>query len=173
MANCIPHYAAARWLSLAGRLILTALALVLAPPVVSPAAADGIYRWIDDQGRVQYGSHPGAADARRMDIETAAPGKLSADAPSSRRHENQRRLLDDFSRERELRRAEQAERESRRRELAVVCTELGNYRDQLRHPGPVYVLAPDGTRDYLDDRRRAAELQRIAPEIRSACGSRD
>jgi hypothetical protein len=174
MAICIPHYAAARQLSLAGRrLLLVAAALLLAALAVEPAAADGIYRWVDDQGRVHFGSYPGAADARRMDIDTSAPAEAAGGASLSRRQENQRRLLDDFSRERELRRAEQAERETRRREQAAACAELRDYRDQLRRQGPVYVLAADGSRDYLDDRRRAVELQRIAPELRAACGPAD
>lgn len=172
MANGIPHYAGGRKLSLVGwRLFLAAVWLSLAAPGVATAAAGGIYRWVDEQGRVHYGSHPGAANARRMDIESAAPAAPRGESSQSQRQENQRRLLDDFSRERELRRAEEAEQEARRREQALVCADLERYRDQLARQGPVYVLAPDGSRDYLDDRRRAAELQRIAPEIRAACGA--
>lgn len=172
MAIGIPHYAGARRLSLARWLRFAAAAwLSLAALATSPAAADGIYRWVDEHGRVHFGSHPGAANARRLDIGTSAPAAPADDAALSRRQESQRRLLDDFARERELRRAEEAERAALRLEREAACAELKRYRDQLAEQGPVYLVAPDGSRDYLDDRRRAAELQRIAPEIRAACGS--
>jgi hypothetical protein len=172
MAKGTPHYAAARQLSLVGWRLCAAVAwLSLAALGTSPAAAEGIYRWVDEHGRVHFGSHPGAANARRLDIETTPPTAPADDAALSRRQAGQRRLLDDFTRERELRRAEEAEREARRRERAAACTELERYRNLLTRQGPVYILAPDGSRDYLDDRRRAAELQRITPEIRAACGA--
>lgn len=171
VAHGIPHYAGAGQLSLAaGWRLAGATCALIAALGVPQASAETVYRWVDEHGRTHFGSHPGAANARRLDIQTA-PQAPTEDAALSRRQENQRRLLDDFSRERELRRAEDAEREARRLEQAALCAELQRQRDQLLEQGPVYLIAPDGSRDYLDESRRAAALQRLAPEIRAACGA--
>lgn len=172
MANVIPHYAGMRQLSLGGwRRVVVGAGLLLAVVGVPAAAADGIYRWVDELGRVHFGARPGADNAQRLDIDTAPPA-TKPDPVVSRRQENQRRLLDDFTRERELRQAEEAERAARERERAALCAELEAYREQLIQQGPLYDLRPDGGREYLDDERRAAELQQVNREMRTTCAGR-
>lgn len=139
--------------------------------VMVPAAAE-IYRWTDGAGRVHYGERPPPGDAERIELrsEHARPGTAAMAGSEAERRARRQRLLDAYAYEREQKReraAEAAQEDARR---AAACNDLKRRWRRLNHPGPVYLLGEDGQRAYLDDDARAAELERMRPAYRQACG---
>lgn len=115
-----------------------------------PQAAEKIYQWRDAEGGVHYGDRPGQADAQILEFETAPP----TDPDPGDRQRLRRRVLEQFSDEREARRrtaAEQAEAERQRRQN---CEHAREQLWRYTHSGYLYELNDNGTRRILDNQER-------------------
>jgi hypothetical protein len=140
---------------------LVCLALAL-PLQAAPAE---VYRWVGEDGVVQFGQRPPPGGAERVETGPAPPAGSSL--PDDRR-ERRQRLLDAYAHERERKREAAAAGEEARRQRAGKCAEMRRYLDFLDHGGPVYFETDDGGRDYLSEARRQAERRRAL-----AAGARD
>lgn len=67
---------------------------------LSPAAqAAGVYKWVDEQGKVHYGDRPGNSNASKIAVPTASP---PADKSLSERNAKRDKLLQTMEEERKL-----------------------------------------------------------------------
>jgi hypothetical protein len=138
--------------------------------VALAAGAADIYRWTDDNGQVHYGQRPPTQGAKRLDMpSTEAPPGVT-DAAAAERRARQKRLLDAYTYEREQDEAERKREDERARQLVQECQRLQRYWRRLAYAGPVYLKGDGGERRYLDDEQRAAEMERLRPAYRQACG---
>ena len=135
-----------------------------------PAVAAEVYRWTDEQGRVHYGERPPAQGAERLDLPATGSPSTTPDASATERRARQQRLLDAYAYERERKQAAQAEAAAREQELAQECARLQRYWRRLSFSGPIYIKGDAGERRYLSDQQRAAEIERLRPAYRAACG---
>lgn len=138
--------------------------------VALAAAAADIYRWTDEHGRVHYGQRPPPQGAERLDMPSAEAPPGVKDADAAERRARQKRLLDAYTYEREQDEARREREDQRARELAQECQRVQRYWRRLAYPGPVYIKGDDGERQYLNDQQRAAEMERLRPAYRQACG---
>ena len=137
----------------------------------SPVAADGVYRWTDANGQVQYGARPPPdAEAQRMELRDTTPVAPGADDLSVQRRDRQQRMLESFQYERERKRTDAAQDRARRERSAQQCRQLKTHWRRLNHGGPVYYQGADGAREYLSDDRREAEKARARSAYIEACG---
>jgi hypothetical protein len=148
------------------RLVVFLLCSVCATQVL---AEQKIYRWIDENGQVHFGASPPDSAAERIKVET--PSVSSGAVQSNReRVEAQRRMLDRFAREREIKREARQKREAEQRQRDRLCRQLKEHWRGLNYGGPVYYKDDKGGRDYLDEQERQAEKGDIAKQIEQACG---
>ncbi len=134
------------------------------------AVAADIYRWTDDNGQVHYGERPPEQGAKRLDMPSTEAPPGSTDAAAAERRARQKRLLDAYTYEREQDEAEREREDERARQLAQECQRLQRHWRRLAYAGPVYIKGDDGERHYLNDDQRAAEMERLRPAYRQACG---
>lgn len=148
-----------------GRLI--AMAAVLAGLVaVSSAAADGVYKWVDEQGKVHYGDRPPAdAAANQVEIEDR-PAPSGDDAA---RREKARRLLNAIETERAQNKAAAAREQARSARRERNCAIAKRRVDILQRANSVSITGDDGQRRYLDDEERAAALVRARKLVQDWC----
>lgn len=137
---------------------LSALALGVALiTAFETTLADGVYRWVDEQGEVHYGDRlPSAEESTRLKIKSApvpAPG-------DDERRARTRRLLDAFEseRERNKQKAAQAKAEKVRREQN--CQSARRQVTLVERANGMFVRGPDGKRSYLNDKERDLALER-------------
>ncbi len=143
--------------------------LLLVSLGVATAASAEVYRWTDANGRVHYGERP-PVGAERIELPRQSPPPAMPTPSDSERRERQRRMLDAFAHKREQKR-QRAERDAKaRRERARECERIKRHWRQWTHPGPIYTEQPDGGRSYIDEAGRQAELERLRPAYRDACG---
>ena len=142
----------------------------LVPLLLCTTVAAEVYRWTDDQGRVHYGERPPAQGAQRLDLPSTGPPSTTPDASVTERRQRQRRMLDAYAYERQRKQTEKEQAAARQQQLAGECERLQRYWRRLSFPGPIYVKGESGERRYLSDEQRAAEMKRLRPAYRAACG---
>ena len=103
------------------------LVMVLLSGCVATVSAAGVYKWVDENGRVHYGDKPGNSSAREI-ILPAAP----APDENQRAHEQkQKKLLQVFEQERQEKREQEAkikvETQKRDQECILAKARLKNY----------------------------------------------
>ncbi len=132
------------------------------------ATAGGVYKWVDDQGRVHYGEQPpSGGQAQQMQVQQAPP---AAEAPDdATRQERQQKLLRAFDEER----AQKTEEEQKQREAAVRkernCAIARDRLTSMNQAGYIYDLDDKGERRVYSDAERAAAEQKARADVDRWC----
>ena len=136
----------------------------------SLASASGVYKWVDEQGRVHYGERPPARmQAQEMQIKSPAPGDEAPVEDEATRRDKEQRLLRAFDEERAQKKEQQqkSREEQARRERNCMLA-----RDRLRRyqsAGSLYNLDKQGERRTLSDAERSASEQRAQQDVARWC----
>lgn len=149
--------------------LLMRFVLLMACLFSAAFAAAEVYRWTDANGQVHYGERPPPEGARALEL-PARGQPVSADDDMTARRARQQRLLESYEYERSQRQAEAARAAEEQADDAERCRALERRWRELSHGGPIYFTRPDGSRDYLDEARRAAEKEKMRPAFRRFCG---
>jgi hypothetical protein len=145
--------------------LVTALLLGLA----APAPAAGVYKWVDEQGRVHYGDRPRSVDnASAIGIEAPPP----VDAGASERARRRDKLLDAIAQERAEREAREHRLASERREHAQICQRARQQLARYERSNLLYRKDKDGERQYFSDAERASHINTLREATARACRSR-
>jgi hypothetical protein len=142
------------------------LLISLAVPIVTHA---GVYKWVDENGKVHYGDQPRASQpAVEMKVDETAPAPSFTDDELSR-EEKRERLLQSMEEDRvekqEMREKQKAVKEKNRQK----CIQ---YRDKMRHyerASSIYKLDKDGNRVYMSDADRARSTKNLQANIKKYC----
>lgn len=141
-------------------------ALLLLGWVVS-ATAGGVYKWVDENGRVHYGEHPPtASQAQELQLKQDTSQGIGME---QERQQQQERLLRAFDEERAQKETEQQkakeEKAKRKRYCAQARDNLRTYRDASR----LYDLDSQGNRRILSDAEQAATIKKAEEDVRRWC----
>ncbi len=115
----------------------------------------GVYRWVDDQGKVHYGDRPPSEDkAKPIELESAPVPEPDDDE----RRAKTRRLLDamESERNREKEQAAQAKAEKARRERN--CQVARRHVALYQRANKISRVGAEGERTYLSDEERDQAL---------------
>lgn len=137
---------------------LRALTLGLTVLTVTQAVlAAGVYRWVDEQGKVHYGDRPPSqADSSPVKIE-AAPTPAPEDA---HRRAKTQRLLEAIESERARDQADAVRAEAEQARKTRNCRAAREHVTIYERANSVSRRGPDGQRLYLSDEERAQALSR-------------
>ena len=129
-----------------------------------PVHADGMYKWVDENGRTHYSESPppeGTA-SKKLDVK-AGEGK-EQDWHKKVQDANQQKILNDNA-ERERAQKEQQANGTRQQQ----CRKAQEALDTLNNSRRVYHLNDKGERVYVDDEQRQKEIEMWQERARSAC----
>lgn len=115
----------------------------------------GVYRWVDDEGKVHYGDRPPGKDkATPIELESAP----APDPDDDERRAKTRRLLDamESKRDRENEQAAQAKADKARRERN--CEIARRHVTLYQRANQISRVGADGERTYLSDEERDQAL---------------
>ena len=146
---------------------VTLLFFLLVPPVNHA----GVYKWIDDNGKVHYSDMPVTTQPSvEMNVNDSAP------APSSHggidqmsREEKRERLLQSMQEDRIEKQEQREKQRALKQQNKVKCN---RYRDQMRHyerASGLYRLDENGERVYISDNDRAKATKNLQRKIRKYC----
>ena len=131
-------------------------------------AQAGVYRWVDDAGRVHFGDRPPGDQATELELPAAEPEALRINPQQldDERKARRQKLLDAYEEERQQKREalrkREAEEQKRSRNCAIARDRLRRY----EHSSALYQPLEDGGRRVLSkaERRSATERARQAVE---------
>lgn len=143
----------------------TRFAVVVTLVALSGVATAEVYRWVDEQGNVQFGDQP----TQQSDAETVKlPASRPPDPQTMERMENQKRYLDARQTDREKDVEQKKKDEARAQEYATACEQSKQRLATLDGGTRVYV-EKDGERRYLSDEERAQEIESTKKKIDEYC----
>jgi len=144
-----------------------ALLLILIVPLASSA---GVYKWVDDNGKVHYGDQPQSSqpsvELNIDDTPSMSPG--SSDNGMSR-EEKRERLLQSMQEDRFEKQEQKEKQQALRAQNKKKCN---RYRDQMRHyqrANSLYKLDQDGNRVYMSDGERSRSTKKLQARINKYC----
>jgi len=144
--------------------------LILLFFLIAPIAAyAGVYKWVDENGKVHYGDQPQASQPTvEIKVDDTVPAPSYSDNELSR-EEKRERLLQSMEEDRvekqEAREKQQAVKEKNRQSC-------NRYRDKMRHyerASSLYKLDKDGNRVYMSGGDRARATKNLQANIKKYC----
>lgn len=127
----------------------------------------GVYKWVDEQGRVHYGDRPISDNAGEVRIRDQGGSDPSADSVS--RHEKQQRFLRAREEDREEKKRAQEKKKQKKVESKRNCKQAKKDYDKYRHAGAIYEKGKDGGRKYLSFKDREEYEKSLATKIKKWC----
>jgi hypothetical protein len=128
----------------------------------------GVYRWVDEDGKVHFGDRPGSAESAE---EVTVKQEKSAAQPvpgEANREQTRQRLLERYEQERmekkaaaEQRKTEQARR---KRNCAIARDRLKVYQQSA-----LYDIDENGERVFLSDAERKQALAEARKDVKQWC----
>jgi len=129
-------------------------------------AADAVYRWVDEDGRVHFSDRPEGDDATAVTVETPAPiGDVDAE-----RARRRRRLLEVYELERAERARAKAEATAEAETRAARCKAAQVRARRYREARYLYDKNDAGERVVFDADERAELEDAAAAAVKKWCG---
>jgi hypothetical protein len=144
------------------------LSLLLLSLLVSVSATAGIYRWVDENGQVQYGDRPPPGGETSDEVDIPEQKRANGETAPVDRKQARDRLLEQYQRERDEKKEATAKKRQEKKQRKVRC----NYaRDRLSNyqSGRIYVPQDNQERRYLSDKEREEVLARARAEVKKWC----
>jgi Domain of unknown function (DUF4124) len=152
------------------------LPMLLLAGLALAALASGIYKWVDEKGVTHYSDAPPPTQkAQELPMPSAPPRVPLAAQPAGKNWPEQELGF----RKRHAERTEAAQREEQQQAAARFDAALRKERCLLARQNlqvlqvqrAVYFINEKGEREFLDDERRAAEIERVKAQIATDCVS--
>ncbi|MES9963204.1 MAG: DUF4124 domain-containing protein [Candidatus Sedimenticola sp. 20ELBAFRAG] len=134
-------------------------------------ATAGVYRWVDESGRVHFGDRPPVREAEEVEVheQNPASGEVADDAAvEMKRKEKQRRMLDMYQEEREAKKQAKSKEKAMKKQRATRCTYARN-RLKTYQRAALYEPTADGGRRYLSDGERDREIAEAKSAVKHWC----
>lgn len=135
--------------------------------LVTSLAEAGVYKWVDEQGRVHYGDKPTSTTADEINVKDQPAPQQSESAVS--RKEKQQRFLRAREDERKEKQQALAEEKQKRAEAERNCERAKKEYDKYRYAGSIYVKGKDGEREHLSFKQREAYEASLAARVKKWC----
>ncbi len=128
----------------------------------------GVYRWVDENGKVHFSDRPGTAEDTD-EVQIKQSGETNQSAPNEAdRAETRQRLLEQYQKERlekkEAAKKKKAEDERRKRNCVIAKNRLGTYERSA-----LYELDSTGERRYLSEAEYEKALAAARAEVKQWC----
>ncbi len=132
--------------------------------LAGPAGAEGVYKWVDDQGRTHFGSTPPTGKkAEKLNAQSSAEPAASGSTG------NWQQQLQLSNERRQLARDKVQESSKNQQEANQRCLAARNALDTLDRERPIYRVGGDGEREYMDDGQRQAVREAANQRVATYC----
>ena len=169
----MPHIAPGRAVSRGrrdsgiGRGAKLALALVFLLPAL--AAGQTMYKWVDEKGVTHFSQEP-PPDAKTEKKATKVTPKVTPPSGGGAYDPNAWKSKDAEARKRGVERGQAAQAEAKDdASRAEACERARNRLALLQTTAPIFKTNPDGSRTYMEDKTREAEMARAKEVEAQAC----
>ena len=148
----------------AGRALALAAALA-----VFPAAAQTMYKWVDEKGVTHFSQEP-PPDAKSEAKATKVTPKVTPPSNPTAYDPNAWKARDAEAKKRGVERGQQAQADAKDdARKAEACERARSRLAMLQTTAPIFKTNPDGSRTYMEDKTRDAEMARAKEVEAQAC----
>ena len=145
--------------------VLFALALLVA----FPAAAQSMYKWVDEKGVTHFSQEP-PTDAKAEKKATKVTPRVTPPSGGGAYDPNAWKAKDAEARKRGVEKGQQAQAEAKDdAQRAEACERARSRLGMLQASIPIFKTNPDGSRTYMEDKTREAEIARAKEVEAQAC----
>ena len=145
------------------------LAITLCLLILIPNAVSGVYRWVDENGKIHYGDRPPADEQAEEIAQKQQPVSSSSPPAQNNSAETRQRLLDRYEQEREEKkeaaRKKREEAEKRKRNCERARKQLKYYESYPL----LYEKLPDGERRYLSAEEKDEDMRKLREAVKQWC----
>ncbi|WP_455365900.1 DUF4124 domain-containing protein [Kaarinaea lacus] len=147
------------------------LALYLVLAFAMPTAFAGkVYKWVDENGNVQYSSQKPASGAQELKVQSKPPSSAQDTASDSKDDKQQTKESENGDKAKAASDKEAAEIEKKNAEIRKQnCTIAKRRAATIEQGGRLYEVDENGERHYWDDATRAAKMQEAEAQINEWC----
>lgn len=151
------------------------LLVLLISAVWLDSAHAAVYRWVDADGRTQFGDRPPSdRSAEEVRIrQRPAPDEAAAPMSDQQRRELRQKMLDAYQEEREEKRQAREQRVAEQARRKLACARAKDRVRKYETAAGLYQLQPDGSRRYLSDQEFRVSLRRARDEAKRYCRQAD
>ncbi|MCU7866462.1 MAG: DUF4124 domain-containing protein [Candidatus Thiodiazotropha sp. (ex Lucinoma borealis)] len=126
----------------------------------------GVYKWTDEQGRVQFSDRPVTGESTEVKIKNHSPSPVQNEQD---RKLKTRRMLDVYKEDRAAKKeASQKQKEEKKKRKKNCVRAKDQYASHSRASG-IYDFGKDGDRRYLSDEQRNRHMKNLKAEISRWC----
>lgn len=138
------------------------LVLLIVSSTLSGNLTAKIYTWIDKNGKTHFSDKP----INNEEVTTVNPRKnnniVSTVAKDNQWQQNYN--------ETKLAKAEQAKKSAKKKEVKqAVCNQLKSQVATLEQGGRLFVMSPDGERNYQSEAQLKAEMKKLTKAYKKSC----
>ena len=143
-----------------------ALAILLA---ALPAGAQTMYKWVDEKGTTHFSQEP-PTDPKAEKKATKVTPKVTPAGNPGAYDPNAWKTRDAEARKQRVERGQQAQADAKDdARKAEQCERARNRLALLQTTAPIFKTNPDGSRTYMEDKTREAEMARAKEVEAEAC----
>ena len=133
---------------------------ILIALLLSPVCQAEIYKWTDENGRVNYGEKPASKNTEKIEIKSS-PSNPDPELTEDRK-EKQRKLLEVLEQERQEKAQQKTEDLKQKRELE-------DYHKTLKEVNQLYDLDEEGNRKFLSEEEHEKEIAEVEKNLEMHC----
>lgn len=144
------------------------LRVLIIVSLAGPAAGAGVYKWVDEQGRVHFGDRPQSETAKEMQIKID-PRSSPPAATEAERARNRKRLLEMYQEDREAKKEAAQKQKQERAQRAAKCKRARRELEQFSNARGLYEDVEGGERRYLSFEARDRYIAGLRREVSNLC----
>ena len=134
-----------------------------------PVAAQAMYKWVDEKGVTHYSEHP-PADAKLEKKAAKVTPRVTPPSNASAYDPNAWKGKEAEAKKRQVSRGQQEQTDARdAARQAEACERARSRLGMLQTSAPIFRTNPDGSRTYMEDKTREAEIARAREVADQAC----
>lgn len=135
------------------------------------AIAAPVYKWVDEDGQVHYGSRSKSKNAKKVEIKNRyiEPGNSPAPLSTEERLKKQKRFLNSLDKENEERKEKKREQEEKEAEKISKCNAARSQYGRAERSRAMYNLDEKGNRVYLNEKQFEQALKQARARIQKWC----
>ncbi|MBT8129503.1 MAG: DUF4124 domain-containing protein [Gammaproteobacteria bacterium] len=130
----------------------------------------GVYKWVDQNGKVHYGDQPQPSQPSvEMNVDVTPSVSTESNEDQLSREEKRERLLQSMEEDRIEKQEQRDKQKALRAQNRQKCN---RFRDRMRHyqrANALYRLDQDGKRVYVSDSDRAKSTKKLQAQIDKYC----
>jgi len=152
-----------------GTRIWPGLVMVVTLTILTPASHGAVYKWVDANGKVHYGSKPPSGQQATEVRTKSAEESEAAPASDAERRSRRKKILDAYEAERRQKREADAKKAEQQRKVAGQCDKARSWLKQEDGAPSLYRTDKDGQRQYLSTEQRSELVAKMQKFVRKNC----